>query len=125
MISERNAIIFVQILAYRWKVIIWLFLKKILFLFSKVLNQIFILSMYFHLQPENIVYCVVANVMVYVSMCGKKMHRLQLVFLYVVYNCGAFLFVKGATINNDTFFGVIAYHIAVLMNRIAYKLLYI
>ena len=57
--------------------------------------------------------------MVQMTVGCQQMKGLQLVIGNVMVEGGQFLIIHGTTVNNDTLAGIVTYHVAVFLQRIA------
>ncbi len=87
-------------------------------LLVKVLYHRLVIGVSLGLQSEGVVNKGCAKHMVKVAMRAEMVYGFQLLLPDIVLDSMLFVVVKGTTVNDDTLFGVVAYYVAVLLQRI-------
>ena len=78
-----------------------------------------VFSVYLYLQAVGGVDGVDAVVVVEVTVCGQQVDGLQAFVADIVEDGGALLFIIGAAVDDDAFFGLVAHHVGVFGEQVA------
>ena len=78
-----------------------------------------VFSVYLYLQAVSVVDGVDAVVVVEVTVGGQQVDGLQAVGADIVEDGGALLFIIGAAVDDDAFFGLVAHHVGVFGEQVA------
>ena len=125
VVAECDCVAVVDMLAWGRKVVSAICSDERHGLTSEAFHQWHVVFAHFRAQSERVKYELVTKIMVNVPVRTQKVLRLQAVVFYVV-GYGFFLFfVKRAAVYYDTFFCVIAYYVAVFLEHVADKSLYV
>jgi hypothetical protein len=87
-------------------------------LLVKILYHRLVIGVSLGFQSEGVVNEGCTKHMVKVAMRAEMVYGFQLLLPDIVLDSMLFVVVKGTTVNDDTLFGVVAYYVAVLLQRI-------
>lgn len=125
MVPEANEVAITKQPAY-WRLIVAnLHAEKGGSLLGQTLNQRLVCRTYLYLQMVLLKEMGIAEVMVKMAVSSQQMDGFQLVFTKILVDSITLLVVIGTTVNDDTLATVVTHHIAVLLQWIHRKTIYL
>lgn len=125
MMAKTDDVILLQERSYRWLVVANLQTKESGSLLGQMLYQLLVVSADFYLQTILLKEVCIAKVMIQMTMGSQQANRLQLLLTEILVDSLTLLWIKGTTVDDDTLLTVVTHHIAVLLQRIHFKTLYV
>jgi hypothetical protein len=125
MMAKTDDVILLQERSYRWLVVANLQTKEGGSLLGQMLYQLVVVSADLYLQTILLKEVGIAEVMIQVAVGSQQVNRLQLLLTEILVDSLTLLWIKGATVDDDTLLAVVTHHIAVLLQRIYLKTLYV
>ena len=121
--TELNGVLVAEQTADRWQLIADVEREELLCLLLVMGDISFVVLVDFYFQAIFIVDELVAEIMVEVTVCSKKVHRREVVLADVLLDGCLLLSIECSAVDDDTLARLIADHIAVLLKHVAHKAL--
>lgn len=125
MMAKTDDVILLQERSYRWLVVANLQTKESGSLLGQMLYQLLVVSADFYIQVVLPKEMSITEIMVQVSVSCQQMNGFQLLLAEILVDSLTLLWIKGTTVDDDTLLTVVTHHIAVLLQRIHFKTLYV
>ena len=125
MVAKGDGVTIAKQPANRWLVIADFHAKESCSLLWQALYQLLVCRTYLYLQMVLLKEMGIAEVMVQMAVSSQQMDGFQLVFTKILVDSITLLVIIGTTVNDDTLATVVTHHIAVLLQWIHRKTIYL